>query len=65
MAESRQWFVTVADEPGRTRDVLVPGHSAWSAGWLYRHLHPGDVVVMVRPALRRMPAAPSGDLERA
>lgn len=55
MAAMRQWFVTVADEPRRSRDVLVPGHSAWSAGWLYRHLHPGDEVVLVRPAVRARP----------
>lgn len=55
MAAMRQWFVTVADEPRRTRDILVPGHSAWSAGWLFRLLHPGDDVVMVRPAERARP----------
>jgi hypothetical protein len=53
MTAMRQWFVTVADEPQRTRDVLVPGHSAWSAGWLYRHLHPGQSILMIRPAQKR------------
>lgn len=56
MAAMRQWFVTVADTPRTTRDVVVPGHSAWSAGWLFRLLHPGDEVVMVRPAVRAQPA---------
>lgn len=50
-----QWYVTVADTPLRTRDALVPGTSAWSAACLYRHLHPGEQVVMVRPANRQIP----------
>ena len=52
MAELRHWYVTVQADPRRTRDALVVAHSAWSAGWLYRQLHPGDNVVMVRPAAR-------------
>ncbi len=51
-AELRHWYVTVQDSPKRTRDALVLAHSAWSAGWLYRQLHPGENVVMVRPAAR-------------
>jgi hypothetical protein len=52
MAELRHWYVTVRVSPTRTRDVLVLARSAWSAGWLHRQLHPGDDVVMVRPAAR-------------
>lgn len=52
MPELRHWYVTVQDGPKRTRDALVQASSAWSAGWLYRQLHPGDDVVMVRPAAR-------------
>ena len=52
MAELRQWYVTTQADPRRTRDVLVAAHSAWSAGWLFRQLHPGQDVVMVRPAAR-------------
>jgi hypothetical protein len=57
MAPMRQWFVTVADDPRRTRDVLVPGNSEWSAGWLFRCLHPGQSILMIRPA-HKAPTAP-------
>lgn len=48
MAELRQFWVTVEHERGRTADHRIPARSAWSAGWLWRQLHPRDHVVMVR-----------------
>ena len=53
MAEQRQWLVTVWVDRGRTRDEVVTASSAWSAGWLYRQLHPGVDVLGVREAERR------------
>lgn len=49
MAERRQWWVTVLVDRQRTRDVLVVARSEWSAGWLFRHLHPGVEVLGVGP----------------
>jgi hypothetical protein len=48
MAELRQFWVTVRHDPCRTADHRIPARSAWAAGWLWRQLHPGDDVVMVR-----------------
>lgn len=50
--ELRDWWVTVRLDPTRTRDYLVAARSAYAAGWLWRQLHPGDDVVMVRLAAR-------------
>lgn len=50
MPERRRWWVTVLLDRQRTRDVLIVARSEWSAGWLFRHLHPGVEVVGVRPA---------------
>ena len=44
------WWVTVRIDATRTCDELVVARSQWSAGWLYRVLHPEAVVLMVRPA---------------
>lgn len=52
MPELRDWLVTVRLDAGRTRDHLVKAHSQWSAGWLYRQLHPGVEVIGVREARR-------------
>jgi hypothetical protein len=46
----QSWWVTVRLDPTRTRDELIQARSEWSAGWLYRTLHPGAEVLMVRPA---------------
>ena len=44
----RAFWVTVRTGEGRTADRRITALSAWSAGWLWRRLHPGDDVVMVR-----------------
>jgi hypothetical protein len=44
------WWVTVRLDATRTRDDLIPARSQWSAGWLYRTLHPTVEVLLVRPA---------------
>lgn len=48
MAELRSYWVTVEVERGQTRDHRIAAPTAWSAGWLWRQLRPGDAVVMVR-----------------
>lgn len=48
MAELRSYWVTVRLDPGRTKDFRVKARSEWSAGWLWRQLHPADAVLMVR-----------------
>ena len=53
MANQRQFWVCIRLDASRTRDVLVAAHSQWSAGWLFRHLHPGVEVLSVREALQR------------
>lgn len=52
MADRSQWYVTVMvdGDPRRTCDHLVAAHSEWSAGWLYRQLHPTANVIRIRPA---------------
>lgn len=45
----RQFWVTVELAPGRTQDRRISARSAWSAGWLFRHLHPGLTVRFIRP----------------
>ena len=44
------WYVTIRLDATRTRDELITARSQWSAGWLYRVLHPGVEVLGVRPA---------------
>jgi hypothetical protein len=44
------WYVTIRLDATRTRDELIAARSQWSAGWLYRMLHPGVEVLGVRPA---------------
>lgn len=46
------YWVTVRHSPTQTRDHRVTAPTAWSAGWLWRQLHPGETgdVVMVREA---------------
>jgi len=44
----RAFWVTVEVERGRTRDHRIAARSAWAAGWLWRQLHPGQTVLMVR-----------------
>lgn len=46
------WWVTIRLDPTRTRDDLIQARSQWSAGWLYRVLHPGVEVLSVRPVQR-------------
>lgn len=46
------WWVTIRIDPCRTRDELITARSQWSAGWLYRVLHPTIEVLMVRPVSR-------------
>jgi hypothetical protein len=44
----KPFWITVEHERGRTRDHRITARSAWAAGWLWRTLHPGQTVVMVR-----------------
>jgi hypothetical protein len=44
----RAFWVTVRHDACRTRDHRITARSAWAAGWLWRTLHPGQNVVMVR-----------------
>ena len=46
------WWVTIRLDCCRTRDELIRARSQWSAGWLYRVLHPTVEVLSVRPATR-------------
>jgi hypothetical protein len=46
------WWVTIRLDPTRTRDELIQARSQWSAGWLYRVLHPTVEVLSVRPVQR-------------
>jgi len=48
VAELRDFWVTVRLDACRTQDHRIRSNSAWAAGWLWRQLHPGDHVVMVR-----------------
>lgn len=53
MANRRQFWVTIRLDACRTRDELVVARSAWSAGWLFRQLHPNIEVLSVREVPRR------------
>jgi len=44
------WWVTIRLDACRTRDERIYARSQWAAGWLYRRLHPGVEVLLVRPA---------------
>ena len=44
----RPFCVTVRIDACHTRDHRIKADSAWAAGWLWRQLHPGQTVVMVR-----------------
>jgi hypothetical protein len=44
----RPYWVTIAPDRTRTRDVRLMARSAWAASWLHQQLHPGVEVVMVR-----------------
>jgi hypothetical protein len=44
-----QFWITVQTGPGQTADQRITAPTLWSAGWLYRQLHPGSIVTMVRP----------------
>lgn len=46
------WWITIRLDACRTRDELIQARSAWSAGWLYRYLHPHIEVLSVRPVSR-------------
>ena len=46
------YLVTVRLDCCRTRDHAIAARSEWSAGWLYRQVDPGAVIVAVRPADR-------------
>lgn len=46
------WFVAIRLDACRTRDELIQARSSWSAGWLYRYLHPHIEVLSIRPAAR-------------
>jgi len=48
VVELRDFWVTVRADACRTRDHRIAARSAWAAGWLWRVLHPGHDVVMVR-----------------
>ena len=44
----KPFWVTVRLDACRTADQRILARSAWAAGWLWRALHPGQTVVMVR-----------------
>ena len=44
----KPFWVTVRLDACRTRDHRIMARSAWVAGWLWRQLHPGQTVVMIR-----------------
>ena len=44
----KPFWITVRTGEGRTRDHRITARSAWAAGWLWRELHPGQTVAMVR-----------------
>jgi hypothetical protein len=44
----RPFWITVRLDACRTADRRIMARSAWAAGWLWRALHPGQTVVMVR-----------------
>jgi hypothetical protein len=44
----KPFWVTIAPDRTRTRDVRLMARSAWSAWWLHRHLHPDTEIVHVR-----------------
>ena len=46
------WYVTVLVTRDRTMDVIVRARNSYSAGWIYRRIHPGMEVLCVRPVLR-------------
>jgi hypothetical protein len=47
-ATLKPFWITVRTGEGRTADRRITARSAWAAGWLWRALHPGQTVVMVR-----------------
>jgi len=44
----KAFWVTVEHARGRTRDHRISAPTLWSAGWLWRQLHPDQTVLMVR-----------------
>ncbi len=42
------FWVTIATGPGRTADRRIKAPDLYGASWLYRILHPGHTVVLVR-----------------
>jgi hypothetical protein len=44
----RPYWVTVATGRGQTADRRILARSPWAAWWLWRTLHPGQHVLMVR-----------------
>ena len=46
------YWVTIVITRDRTADHVIRAPSLYSAGWLYRFLHPTTEVLHVRPVLR-------------
>jgi hypothetical protein len=44
----KPFWVTIAPDRTRTRDVRLMARSGWAAWWLHRVLHPDTEIVMVR-----------------
>jgi hypothetical protein len=47
------WWVTVRLDASRTRDYRIKAHGQWSAGWLWRKLHPTAEIIHIRPTTPR------------
>ena len=45
----RPFWVTVEHAPGRTQDHRIEAPDLFAAGWIFRQLHPGATVRLVRP----------------
>lgn len=44
------WFITLQEGPGRTRDVIIQAPSQEDARFHYQQEHPEAVVLLTRPA---------------
>jgi len=55
LSELRSYWVSEEVERGRTLDHRIRACSIWTAGWLWRQLHPSAVVVIVREVPKAKP----------
>lgn len=48
MGQQRSYWITVRHDAERTQDFRIAAPSAYSAGWLYRQLHPTAKIISIR-----------------